>query len=238
MATRLWLLLLLLGGMQTAQGAVEIHVCTLGPAPESVALRFEDGSPALGLEAPDGYISAAHVLPTARRAQVFIAPAEAGQSPISLGKMALPPAGRHLLLIAHPIKGRPSTHLIPFDATAHPKGGVSFLNLSSRKMRCFIEAESVELAPGEIKLMPTADTKRRIVNHRLELKTKEGWKVDSSTTLILSANRRFLFVLQEDSPQSPLRRALVTDFDPERNLAPLAAAPVKAEPPLPDPPAK
>ena len=238
MATRLWLFLLLLGGMHTAQGAVEIHVCTLGPAPESVALRFEDGSPALGLEAPDGYISAAHVLPTARRAQVFIAPAEAGQSPISLGKMALPTAGRHLLLIAHPIKGRPSTHLIPFDATAHPKGGVSFLNLTSRKMRCFIEAEVVELAPGEIKLMPTADTKRRIVNHRLELKTKEGWKVDSSTTLILSANRRFLFVLQEDSPQSPLRRALVTDFDPERNLAPLEPAPVKAEPPLPDPPAK
>jgi hypothetical protein len=152
--------------------------------------------------------------------------------------VALPQAGRHLLLIAHPIKGRPSTHLIPFDATAHPKGGVSFLNLTSRKMRCFIEAEVVELAPGEIKLMPTADTKRRVVNHRLELKTKEGWNVDSSTTLILSANRRFLFVLQEDSPTSPLRRALVTDFDPERNLAPLVAAPVKAEPPLPDPPAK
>jgi hypothetical protein len=152
--------------------------------------------------------------------------------------MALPPAGRHLLLIAHPIKGRPSTHLIPFDATAHPKGGVSFLNLTSRKMRCFIEAEVVELAPGEVRLMPTADTKRRIVNHRLELKTKDGWKADSSTTLILSANRRFLFVLQEDSPQSPLRRALVTDFDPVRNLAPLAAVPVKAEPPLPDPPAK
>jgi len=35
-----------------------------------------------------------------------------------------------------------------------------------------------------------------------------------------------------------LRRALVTDFDPERNLAPLEPVPVKAEPPLPDPPAK
>jgi hypothetical protein len=238
MAIRFWLYLLLLGGTHTAHGAVEIHICTLGPAPESVALRFEDGSPALGLEAPDGYISIAHVLPAVKRAEVILAPIEAGKSPISLGKMALPSAGRHLLLIAHPIKGRPSKQLIPFDATALPKGGIGFLNLTSRKMRCFIEAEVVELAPGEAKAMPTADTKRRIVSHRSELKTKDGWKIENSTTLILSANRRFLFIFQEDSPQSPLRRSLVTDFDPVRNLAPLAAVPVKAEPPLPDPPAK
>jgi hypothetical protein len=192
----------------------------------------------LGLEAPDGYVSIAHLLPAVKRAEVILAPTEAGQNPISLGKMAVPSAGRHLLLIAHPIKGRPSTHLIPFDATALPKGGIGFLNLTSRKMRCFIEAEVVELAPGEAKAMPTADTKRRIVSHRSELKTKDGWKIENSTTLILSANRRFLFIFQEDSPQSPLRRALVTDFDPERNLAPLATAAVKAEPPLPDPPAK
>jgi hypothetical protein len=104
-------------------------------------------------------------------------------------------------------------------------------------MRCSIDTESVELNAGETKRLPTAVTARRIVNHRLELKTKEGWKTDNSTTLILGAKRRFLVVLQEDSPKSPLRRALVTDFDPERNLAPLAT-PVKAEPPLPDPPAK
>ena len=238
MATRFWLYLLLLGGTHTAQGAVELHVCTLGPAPESVAFRFEDGSPALDLEAPDGYVTVAHLLPPLSRAQVFIVPAETGQSPVSLGKMSLPSEGRHLLLIVHPIKGRPGMHLIPFDATALPKGGISFLNLTSRKMRCFIETEVVELAPGEVKAMPTADTKRRIVNHRLELKTKEGWKTDSSTTLIFSANRRFLFVLQEDSPQSLLRRALVTDFDPDRNLAPVTPVPVTAEPPLPDPPAK
>ena len=76
------------------------------------------------------------------------------------------------------------------------------------------------------------------MSHRLELKTKDGWKADSSTTLILGAKRRFVFVLQEDSPRSPLRRAAVTDFDPDRNLAPVAPVPVTAEPPLPDPPAK
>jgi hypothetical protein len=238
MDPRIWLSLLVLGGVHSAQAAIELHVCTLGNQQESLAFRFDDGSPAIGLDAPSGYISIAHLLPAVKRAEVILAPTEAGQNPISLGKMAVPSAGRHLLLIAHPIKGRPSTHLIPFDATALPKGGIGFLNLTSRKMRCFIEAEVVELAPGEAKAMPTADTKRRIVSHRSELKTKDGWKIENSTTLILSANRRFLFIFQEDSPQSPLRRALVTDFEPERNLAPLATAPVKAEPPLPDPPAK
>jgi hypothetical protein len=70
------------------------------------------------------------------------------------------------------------------------------------------------------------------------LKTKDGWKPDSSTTLILGANRRYLFILQEDGPKGPLRRAMVTDTDPERNLAPLRPPAVRAEPPLPDPPAK
>lgn len=237
MSFRLWLLFLLLGGVHTVHAAVELHVCTLGPAAEKVGLRFDDGSPVMEIEATDGYLSAARLLPGGTRSDIFLAPDEAGKQPISLGKILLPKEGRHLLLIAHPIKGRPTTHVIPFDAAAHPPGSVGFLNLTSRKMRCFIEAESVELDPAKVKTMPTADTARRIVNHRLELKTKEGWKTESSTTLVLSAKRRFLFVLQEDSAQSPLRKALVTDFDPERNLAPLTT-PVKAEPPLPDPPAK
>lgn len=238
MIRRLWPCLLLLGGVSSAQAAVELHVCTLGDEQESVAFRFDDGSPAIGLEAPNGYVSTARLLPAVRSAEVFLAPTEAGQKPVSLGKTVLPATGRHLLLIAHPVKGTPKTHMIAFDAKAQPKGGVSFLNLTSRKMRCFIEAEAVELDPGEVKRMPTVSAKRRVVSHRSELKTKDGWKIENSTTLILSANRRFLFIFQEDSPQSPLRRSLVTDFDPDRNLAPLEPAPVKAEPPLPDPPAK
>jgi hypothetical protein len=239
MDPRLLLSLYLLAGVHSAQGAAELHVCTLGNEQESLAFTFDDGSAAQGLEAPNGYISIAHLLPAVRSAEVFLAPTEAGQkNRVSLGKTVLPSTGRHLLLVAHPIKGTPKTHIIAFDAKAQPKGGVSFLNLTSRIMRCFIEAESVELDPGEVKLMPTVSAKRRVVSHRSELKTKDGWKVENSTTLILSANRRFLFIFQEDSRQSSLRRSLVTDFDPDRNLAPLEPAPVTAEPPLPDPPAK
>ncbi len=238
MLNRLWIGVLLLGGVHAAHASVELHVCTLGPAAEKVGLKFDDGSPAMEIEATDGYLSGARLLPGAIRADIFLAPDEAGKQPLFLGKILLPKEGRHLLLIAHPIKGRPTTHFIPFDSAAHPPGSVGFLNLTSRKVRCFIEAESVELDPASVKTMPTTDTARRIVNHRLELKTKQGWKTENSTTLVLSAKRRFLFVLQEDSPQSMLSKTLVMDFDPEHNLAPLSPPAVRAEPPLPDPPAK
>ena len=233
-----WLGALLIGSGCPLYAAAELHVCTLGDEPETVALRFVDGLPAIGMDAPNGFITLPRLLPEARRAKVSLSPAEPGKAGRDIGEISLPPQGRHLLLISHAVLAKPKPHLIPFDAETHPHGGVGFLNLTSRKMRCFIEGESVELDPGQVKLLPTTSTKRRVVNHRLELKTPEGWKADSSTTLILGAKRRFLFILQEDTPQSPLRRELVTDFDPERNLAPLAPAPVKAEPPLPDPPAK
>jgi hypothetical protein len=225
-------------GVLPGEAGVELHVSKVAEAPEFVGLRFTSEVPPVRLEAFLDHVMPATALPDVRKARLFGEPAEAGQAPRDLGEIDLPASGRHLLLLSQVADGKVRSKLLPFDQASLPVGGMLFVNLTSRRMRCSIDAESVELSPDEAKRLPTAYPARRIVNHRLELKTKDGWKADSSTTLILSANRRFLFVLQEDSPQSPLRRALVTDFDPERNLAPLAAAPVKAEPPLPDPPAK
>lgn len=236
---RPWLFACLLPfGVLTGQAAAELHVSKVGAAPDFIGLRFTSDLPPLRLEAAPEQVTPAVALPDARKARLFGEPAEAGQPPSELGELELPGSGRHLLLLSQSGDGRVRTRLLPFDEVSLPVGGVQFVNLTSRSMRCFIDTESVELAAGETKRLPTAVSARRIVNHRLELKTKAGWKADSSTTLILGAKRRFLFILQEDTPQSPLRRELVTDFDPERNLAPLAPAPVKAEPPLPDPPAK
>ena len=69
---------------------------------------------------------------------------------------------------------------------------------------------------------------------------KSKWVSEGSTTLILGANRRCLFVLTEDETNGVIRRGLVTDFDPDRNLAPLAKPepPVTATPPPADQPAK
>jgi hypothetical protein len=236
---RAWFLACLLSfGVVPGQAGAELHVSKVGEAPDFVALRFAGEISPLRLEAFTDHVMAPTALPDVRKARLFGEPTEAGQAPRDLGEIDLPASGRHLLLLSQVADGKVRTKLLPFDQDSLPMGGVQFLNLTSRRMRCSIDTESVELAAGEVKTLPTAVPARRIVNHRLELKTKEGWKTDGSTTLILGAKRRFLVVLQEDSPQSPLRRALVTDFDPERNLAPLAPAPVKAEPPLPDPPAK
>ncbi len=225
-------------GVLPGEAGVELHVSKVAEAPEFVGLRFTSEVPPVRLEAFLDHVMPATALPDVRKARLFGEPAEAGQAPRDLGEIDLPASGRHLLLLSQVADGKVRSQLLPFDQASLPVGGMLFVNLTSRRMRCSIDAESVELSPDEAKRLPTAYPARRIVNHRLELKTKDGWKADSSTTLILGAKRRFLLVLQEDSPQSPLRRALVTDFDPERNLAPLAAAPVKAEPPLPDPPAK
>jgi hypothetical protein len=236
---RAWLLACLLPfGVIPGQAGVELHVSKVGEAPDFIGLRFASEVPPLRLEAFLDHVMPATVLPDSRKARLFGEPTEAGQPPRDLGELELPTSGRHLLLLSQVADGKVRTKILPFNQDSLPVGGVQFLNLTSRRMRCSIDGEAVELSPDETKRLPTAFPARRIVNHRLELKTKDGWKTENSTTLILGAKRRFLVVLQEDSPKSPLRRALVTDFDPERNLAPLAAAPVKAEPPLPDPPAK
>ncbi|MGA0029751.1 MAG: hypothetical protein ACO3IG_07290 [Opitutales bacterium] len=236
---RAWLLLGLLPlASATGQAGAELHVSKVGEGPDFVALRFPQDVPPLRLEAFLSHVMPPTALPDIPSARLFGEPTDAGQTALELGELKLPAHGRHLLLLSRSGDGRVRTRLLPFDRENLPLGGVQFLNLTSRKMRCSIENEAVEIAPDEVKLLPTADVKRRIVNHRLELKTKEGWKVDSSSTLILGANRRFLFVLQEDHPRSPLRRELVTDYDPARNLAPLTPPPVRAEPPPPGPPAK
>ena len=227
-------------GTPTTWGAAELHLCTLGDNPVSLSFSFDGRIPAINLEAPNGHVSVAHLFPEITKTRVSIALSEAGQQPALLREISLPSAGRHLLLITHAGSAKSKTHMIPFDGTAHPKGGVSFLNLTSRKMRCFIEKEVVELNPGEVKLNPSISSKRRIVNHRLDLKAADGWRQDNSTTLILGANRRFLFIFEESMPNGALTRGLVTDFDPDRNLAPLAnpVPPVTATPPPADQPAK
>lgn len=219
------------------RAAAELHVSRVGDAPEFVGLRLAESQTTLRLEAFPDHVMPATLLAEGRNARLFGEPAEIGQPTKELGDLTLPAGGRHLLLVTQVGERHARTKILPFDESTLPVGGVLFLNLTTRRMRCSIDAESVELIPDEAKRLSTIVSSRRIVSHRLELKNKDGWKTDSSTTLILSANRRFIFVLQEDSPHSPLRRALVTDFDPVRNLAPLAPL-VKVEPPLPDPPTK
>jgi hypothetical protein len=235
------LTLLLASGVPRAEeSGCELHLSKVGEVPDFIGLRILPDGPALRLEVAQDHLVVAHALPKARRAMLKGEPSEAGQPPISIGEITLPESGRHLLLLTPKLKSGIRTTLIPADAKQFPVGSVGFLNLTSRSLRCFIDKEYIELPTGETKIHPSVSTERRIVNHRLQVSAKGKWVSDGSTTLILGANRRCLFVLTEDEPNGVIRRGLVTDFDPDRNLATLVKPepPVTATPPPADQPAK
>ncbi len=217
---------------------VELHVCKIGDAPDFIGLRFSDEETSLRLEAAATYVAPATSLPASRHVRIFAESAEATKAPEDLGVLDLPENGRYLLLLSRAGTGGISKKLLPFNQASLPIGGVMFVNLSKRRLRCSLAEESVELAPEEARRLPTAVPARRVVNLRIQQRIHEAWKTEKATTLILGAKQRFLFVIQEEGPGEPLRPERITDFDPVRNLAPLEPAPVKAEPPLPDPPAK
>jgi len=233
--------LLIAGDVLCAEEAgCELHLCKVGEVPDFIGIRLLPDGPALRVEVAQDHLMAAHALPSARRATLSGEPSEAGQPPITIGEITLPESGRHLLLLTPKLNAGIRTTLIPADSKQLPVGSVSFVNLTTRSLRCFIEKDFVEVAPGETKLHPSISVQRRIVNHRLQVLAKSKWVADGSTTLILGANRRCLFILTEDETNGTIRRGFVTDFDPDRNLAPLAKPepPVTVTPPPADQPAK
>jgi hypothetical protein len=235
------LALLLAGAVICAEEAgCELHLSKVGEVPDFVGIRLLPDGPALRIEVAQDHLMAAHALPKARRAMLSGEPSEAGQPPIAIGEITLPLSGRHLLLLTPKLNAGIRTTLIPADSKLLPVGSVGFVNLTTRTLRCFIEKDFVEVPPGETKLHPSISVQRRIVNHRLQVLAKGKWESDGSTTLILGANRRCLFILTDEVPNGTIRRGLVTDFDPDRNLAPLVKPepPVTATPPPADQPAK
>lgn len=237
-----WALLLPLGG---GLAAAEFHVSRIGETPDFVTLSGPSPTtPPLRCEAALDHFMPALAFPASGRTRLQADPAEAGAPPRLVGDIVLPAEGRHLLLLSPAPRAGTRLTLLPADAASLPVGGVMFVNLTSRRLRTTIDADSVELAPAESRLMPTVAPGRRIVNHRLESQEKKAWTVLRSTTLILGAGRRCVFVLIEDRPGGQIRAELVTDYAPATNLAALpkpaeaTPAPVTAEPPLPDPPAK
>ena len=235
------LALLLAGDVFCAEEVgCELHLSKVGEVPDFVGIRLLPDGPALRLEVAQDHLIAAHALPKARRAIISGEPSEAGQPPIPIGEITLPESGRHLLLLTPKLNAGIRTTLIPADSQQFPVGSVAFVNLTTRSLRCFIEKDFVEVPAGQTRLHPSISVPRRIVNHRLQVMAKSKWVSEGSTTLILGANRRCLFVLTEDETNGVIRRGLVTDFDPDRNLAPLAKPepPVTATPPPADQPAK
>lgn len=215
----------------------ELHLIKIGDVPDFVTLKVLPSGETLRMEAPQGYFLPAQALPQGARVGIN---GEKPKGTVNLGEVSLPATGRHLLLIM-PGSGKDFRRvLLPVDAQHLPKGSVGFLNLTSRKLRCYLDAAFVEVPPGESMTHPSLSDERRIVNHRILSADADKWKPEGSTTLILGANRRYLIVVTEEGAKGPIRRDMITDPAPDVNMAPLVKPeqPVTAEPPLPDQPAK
>lgn len=219
-------------------GGVELHVSKVGEAPGFITLRFADAPSALRLEAAATYVAPATSLPACRHANIFGEAAAGSITSEDLGALELPEKGRYLLLLSRVGTGKVCTKLLPFDEAILPVGGVMFVNLTKRQVRCSIAGESVELSSEEARRLPTAAPTRRVVDLRIQQRIHEIWKLENATTMVLGAKQRFVFVIQEEVPDGPLRPERLTDFDPMLNLAPLEPRAARAEQLLPDPPAK
>jgi hypothetical protein len=231
------LLLSLSAMMAAGEAGCELHLIKVGDIPDFVTLKALPSGEVFRMEAPQGYFLPAQPLPQGARVSIN---GEKPKGTVNLGEVSLPASGRHLLLLM-PAAGKDFRRvLLPTDAQHLPKGSVGFLNLTSRKLRCYLDAAFVEVPPGESMTHPSISDERRIVNHRILSADADKWKPEGSTTLILGANRRYLIVVTEEGAKGPIRRDMITDPAPDVNMAPLVKPepPVTAEPPLPDQPAK
>jgi hypothetical protein len=231
-------LLLTLCALKAAvETGCELHLIKVGDVPDFVTLKIHPSGETMRMEAPPAYFLPAQALPQGTRASLN---GEKPKGTVNLGEVNLPASGRHLLLLM-PAAGKGFRRvLIPADAQHLPKGSVGFLNLTSRKLRCYLDTAFVEVPPGESMTHPSVSAERRIVNHRILSADADKWKPEGSTTLILGANRRYLIILTEEGAKGPIRRDMITDPAPDVHMAPLVKPepPVTTEPPLPDQPAK
>jgi hypothetical protein len=223
----------------------ELHVIGLGDSPNFISLYDASGK-AMRLEVAGQHFSPATAITLTGRLRLESEAREDGRPAVAIGELELPAQGRHLLLLS-PLRGSSvRATLIPADVQAFPAGSVAFLNLTSRELRCAVDGEHIDLKAGAVSRIPLANTGRVAVNHRLHVKVKQSWVLENSTTLMVGPRRRCLIVFTENDPKEQIGRSLVIDVNPAQHLAPLAESfvvrpvsePVKAEPPLPDPPAK
>ena len=218
-----------------------LHLSRLDDNPSLISMTLLPSGEKLSIEVAQNHIAPAILIPSGTSSAIIEGiPSEPGKITGDMLKFRVPSEGRHLILLWSGKKAEARFSLIKADSISLPKGAVSFLNLTSRKARCFLDAESVEVPTGMARLHPSVSLARRVVNHRAQLEVKGKWEPVSSSALVLGANRRCIIVIYESPDGHSVHSATVTDYAPDINLISGVpnSSPVKAEPPLPDPPAK
>lgn len=234
------ILLLLLAGARTQGTEALLHVSGISQAPMRALLSTDAGRPPKEIEVADGYLGP----PTALTAGAEAALTLLGDDGVPLLRplrFTVPAeGGRHVLIVSPGVPTGARISLVPVDFKSQPVGSVVFLNLSDNVVRCWLGDRHVEVRPGRSARHPLEGTARRKANHRIEYLDAAGkWTHDSSTTLILAADQRFIFTLGPGRAEDgPLLRHNVTDHAPEQNAKPATPVSPPTPTPPPDPPAR
>ena len=217
----------------------ELHVSRLGDSPDYISLVDSTGK-SVRLEVAREHFMTAKEVTLKGRLLLQSETDETSQEIITLGELVLPTEGRHLLLLSPDSKIGIRTNLLPVDTNSFPPGSAAFLNLTDREVRCTIDEGCLDLKPGGYGRIASADASRIAVNHKLYLKVGKSWVQKNATTLMIGPRRRCLIILTQVGPGDQISRGLIMDTAPIKHLAQLLelSDTVKAEPTLPDPPAK
>lgn len=215
--------LILLLAAACAEGTETLlHFSGVGQAPLRALLSPRPEAVPIEVEVRDGHLGQPLALIAGAEASLSLLD-EAGLPMLSPLRFVVPAeGGRHVAIVSPGVPSGARITLVPVDFTSQPVGSTRFLNLSDNVVRCWLGTRYVEVAPGRSALHPLEGRERRKVNHRVEYLDRKGqWTHDSSTTLILAAEQRFIFTLGPGKAEDgPLLRHNVTDHAPEKNARP------------------
>lgn len=234
------LILLILSGACSRGTETLLHVSGISQAPQRALLSPRPEATPVEVEIRDGHLG--RPLPLIGGAEASLTLLDESGLPMLSPLRFIVPAegGRHVLIVSPGLPSGARLNLVPADFTSQPVGSSRFLNLSENRVRCWLGTQFVEVAPGRSALHPLEGRGRRKVNHRVEYLDRQGkWTHDSSTTLILAADQRFIFTLGPGkAEEGPLLRHNVTDHAPEENARPETKVSPAAPKPPQGPPAR
>lgn len=234
------LILLVLSASGSRGEETLVHVSGISQAPQRALLSPRPEAAPVEVEIRDGHLGRPLALIGGAEASLTLLD-DAGLPTLSPLRFLVPAeGGRHVLIVSPGLPSGARLNLVPADFTSQPVGSSRFLNLSDNVVRCWLGTQFVEVAPGRSALHPLEGRGRRKVNHRVEYLDRQGkWTLDSSTTLILAADQRFIFTLGPGRAEDgPLLRHNVTDHAPEANAMPETKVSPAAPKPPQRPPAK
>lgn len=156
---------------------------------------------------------------------------------ILVGTLPIPEKGHDFALI---VGGSDSSNtlawLVPSGLDELPAGGTFTINRSPGKVRFTLENQSLELKQGATGLHPFIAKERIVARLKVEALDDGQWTMVKSNRLILSPGQRLILLIGPGGI-NPEPYSLSTVLDPNSGSY-QQTLPFKAEPKLPDQPAK